>query len=82
MGNSSDGASSGIDVAGLLGVVFVTLKLCNVIDWSWWYVTLPFWGPLALFLVIVAVMFGAAGIIALVGWAVDRRDRRRWSKRR
>jgi hypothetical protein len=32
----------------LLGVVFVTLKLTGVIDWSWWYVTLPFWGDLAL----------------------------------
>lgn len=32
-----------IGVLGLLGVVFVTLKLCHVIAWSWWWVTLPFW---------------------------------------
>lgn len=35
--------SSGIGVLGLLGVAFVVLKLTNYIDWSWWYVTLPFW---------------------------------------
>ena len=27
----------------LLGLIFITLKLCNVITWSWWIVTLPFW---------------------------------------
>lgn len=28
----------------LLGIVFITLKLCHVIDWSWWWVLAPFWG--------------------------------------
>ncbi len=32
----------------LLGLLFVGLKLAHVIDWSWWYVTLPFWGGLVL----------------------------------
>lgn len=27
----------------LLGLIFVTLKLYNIITWSWWIVTLPFW---------------------------------------
>lgn len=43
--NSSGG---GIGVLGLLGVLFVALKLTDIIDWSWWYVTMPFWGGLAL----------------------------------
>ena len=30
---------------GLLGIVFITLKLIGVIDWSWWWVTTPFWIP-------------------------------------
>jgi len=30
-------------VIGLLGVLFVGLKLTGYIDWSWWLVTLPFW---------------------------------------
>lgn len=45
-------ASGGIGVLGLLGIVFVTLKLCGVIDWSWWLVTIPFWGVLALLVVV------------------------------
>lgn len=27
----------------LLGLTFVVLKLCHVIEWSWWWVTCPFW---------------------------------------
>lgn len=58
---SSQNAESYITLNGLLGVVFVTLKLCGVIDWSWWLVTLPFWGGFA---VLVAV-----GLLVLIGFA-------------
>lgn len=37
---------------GALALIFITLKLCSVIDWSWWLVTLPLWGFAALYLVI------------------------------
>ena len=46
------------DVLGLLGVVFVTLKLLGIINWSWWWVSLPFWGAAALILII--------GLVALI----------------
>jgi hypothetical protein len=55
MSNSSSSSSSGISVIGLLGVVFVTLKLTGYIDWSWWWVTAPFWGSFALALAILLV---------------------------
>jgi hypothetical protein len=58
MNRKQNKGSAGIGVVGLLGVVFVTLKLAGVIDWSWWWVTLPFWGSFALFVAIVI----AAGI--------------------
>lgn len=32
----------------LLFLIFLVLKLTNVIDWSWWWVTAPIWGPLCL----------------------------------
>ena len=54
MENNSS-SSSGVGVFGLLGVVFVTLKLTGNIDWSWWYVTLPFWGGVVLFLIVVFI---------------------------
>ena len=50
-------SSSGIGVFGLLGVAFVVLKLTNYIDWSWWYVTLPFWGGIALAIFILIITF-------------------------
>lgn len=39
-----------IGILGLLGIVFVVLKLINVIDWSWWWVTCPFWISIALYI--------------------------------
>ncbi|MBQ6097894.1 MAG: hypothetical protein IJK99_09125 [Bacteroidales bacterium] len=51
MSNSSS-TGGGISIVGLLGIVFVVLKLCHVIDWSWWWVTCPFWGGIAIAIVI------------------------------
>ncbi len=45
-----------------MGVVFVTLKLCGVINWSWWWVTLPFWGVLAAMLIFLIAAAVAASI--------------------
>jgi phosphoglycerol transferase MdoB-like AlkP superfamily enzyme len=50
--------SSGISIGGILGVAFVVLKLTGVINWSWWWVTAPFWAPLAVALVVMLVCFG------------------------
>ena len=64
MDDTTSGRSSGgIGVLGLLGVVFVTLKLVGIIDWSWWLVTLPFWGRLALVSGVLSV--GALGVTAV-----------------
>jgi phosphoglycerol transferase MdoB-like AlkP superfamily enzyme len=56
MSKNSNSSSSGISVLSLLGVAFVILKLCKVITWSWWWVTLPFWGGLALVLLVLLVI--------------------------
>ena len=36
-----------VGICSVLGLIFVTLKLTGVIAWSWLWVLLPFWGPLA-----------------------------------
>ena len=54
--SDSSSSSSGIGVCGLLGVAFVVLKLTDVIGWSWWWVTLPFWGPLTIVVVVAALL--------------------------
>jgi hypothetical protein len=57
MSDSNSNSVGSIGVPGLLGVAFVILKLCGVINWSWWLVTLPFWGGFALIIGILAVWF-------------------------
>lgn len=56
MGNSSSSSSSEVGVIGLLGVAFVVLKLTGFINWSWWLVTLPFWGGFAIIILIILIM--------------------------
>ena len=55
MSSSSD-SSGGISFLGLLTIVFIVLKLTDVIDWSWWLVLLPAWGPISLLILILAVV--------------------------
>ena len=43
-------------LAGLLTVAFVVLKLCHVIDWSWWWVLSPVWIPVAIALVFMVIV--------------------------
>lgn len=71
MSQGSSSSSSGVGVLGLLGVAFVVLKLTGLIDWSWWWVTLPFWGGLALFAVILLV------IVVIAMWPSRRSKRLR-----
>lgn len=62
--SNSSTAYGGTSILGLLGIAFVVLKLVGVIDWSWWLVTLPFWGGLALVVVIL--------VLVLIGWLIAR----------
>lgn len=50
-------SSGGIGFLGALFLVFLVLKLTNVINWSWWWVTAPLWMPLALLAFIVFLAF-------------------------
>lgn len=63
MSNSSSSPSGVIGFYGLLAVVFITLKLCGIIAWSWWWVLFPLWLPAAALLVFVV---GVAGVALLV----------------
>lgn len=39
----------------LLFLVFLTLKLCNIISWSWWWISAPLWVPISFILCITLV---------------------------
>ena len=46
----------------MLTVLFIGLKLCNQINWSWWWVLSPLWIPLAVILAL-CLIFGVAMVI-------------------
>ena len=47
----------------VLFIVFFVLKLTGSIAWSWWWVTAPLWGPYALVIGLIALLF-LLGVIA------------------
>jgi hypothetical protein len=49
---------------GILGLLFVALKLTGFIAWSWWLVLAPIWGP-ALFVILLLLIAG--GVMLAVG---------------
>lgn len=59
-------SSGGIGFCGLLFIVFLILKLCGVITWSWWWVTAPLWMPVALFVGVCLVVFVVAFCIGVI----------------
>ena len=61
MSNRSQGSGE-IGLLGFLGLVFVTLKLCNVgvvASWPWLWVLSPLWIPLV-------ILFINMGILLLI----------------
>lgn len=49
-----------IGFTGLLTIVFIVLKLCGVITWSWLWVLSPIWiGILIGVIVVVSIYLGA-----------------------
>jgi hypothetical protein len=61
----SSSSSSCIGFFGLLGVAFIVLKLTHVVNWSWWYVTLPLWGGPAFAIVILLIIAVIAGLLTV-----------------
>jgi hypothetical protein len=68
MGESSSSSSSGIGFLGLLTVLFIGLKLTNYIDWSWWWVLAPIWGPAVFTLGVLCI--GGLGYL-VYKWLAD-----------
>lgn len=61
MSDNSNTSSGGIGLFGMTFIVFLVLKLCKVITWSWWYVTAPLWIPLS----VLAICLLAFGLFAI-----------------
>jgi hypothetical protein len=70
---------SGIKFLPALTLIFITLKLCEVITWSWLWVLAPLWGPFAaaLFFMAGCLLFAGgcallAGLLTLVGIVAEK----------
>ena len=48
--------SKGIGLDILLTIVFVVLKLCEVITWSWWWVFSPIWISWGIAILVIAIV--------------------------
>ena len=59
MSDSSSG-SGGVGFFGMLAIVFIALKLTGAINWSWWLVLLPLYGPPLVFvpIALAVIYFG------------------------
>lgn len=60
-------ASGGMTLGSVLLVVFIVLKLCKVINWSWWWVLSPLW-----------IGLGIAIIFAVISAAIKTYWRRKY----
>lgn len=49
-------SGGGIGFTGLLTIVFITLKLLHVIDWSWLWVLSPVWISVGIFVLLLAII--------------------------
>ena len=56
---TTNSTNNGVGIGTVLFLIFLVLKLCKVITWSWWWVTAPIWIPLG----IALIFFAIAGII-------------------
>lgn len=69
--SNNSNTNNGIGFFGVLFLVFLVLKLgvgkTVVMGWSWWWVTAPLWGGLALFISVVVIVFLVALIIEVLG---------------
>jgi hypothetical protein len=52
----SESKTGGIGFSGLLTIVFITLKLTDYIDWSWWWVLSPLWIPFVVIVLVIVLL--------------------------
>lgn len=64
--SSNETTSGGVGFMGLLFIVFLVLKLTHVIDWSWWWVTAPLWGGIAIGMAIIIFIIFITAILSII----------------
>lgn len=54
---SDNNSSNGIGFCGLLTIVFIVLKLTEVINWSWIWVLSPLWIDFGLVVILLVIYY-------------------------
>lgn len=70
-GNKEASVKGGLTFCEALGLIFIVLKLCNVIDWGWAWVLLPIYGPFVLFLAFISVILTVMLITFVCSFITD-----------
>lgn len=58
--HDTNNTRGGVGFFGLLTLVFITLKLLDVISWSWAWVLAPIWMPIVIALIVIIVLLIAS----------------------
>lgn len=53
---ANNDTSSSLGLLGVLQIIFIVLKCCNLVNWAWWQVFLPFFISLGLFVIVCIVL--------------------------
>lgn len=56
MSNNTSSSSSDMGILSWLQVIFIVLKVLNLIDWSWFKVFIPTWIGLGLFVILIILL--------------------------
>lgn len=52
---SKETSRRGLGFMDILQLIFIVLKLTNLISWSWWWVLAPTWGSIILVVVLMLI---------------------------
>ena len=70
---------TGLTFMQVLFLVFLVLKLTEtsvVATWSWWWITAPLWGGVALFFaiwVLIMVIMLIVGLFSAIGYIINKK---------
>ena len=71
--------NGGCGFCGLLTITFIILKLCGVIDWSWWLVLLPMIISITLPITIILVMLL---VCVIINWVDNTKFKKKLNKKK
>lgn len=73
--SKSHASGGGIGFFGALAILFIALKLCGVIHWSWVWVLWPLWLPITILFAILLLVFivyvVATLVVIIFDWLVS-----------